>query len=105
MPPRPPAPPPTGRPDPPPRPLPRPPWAHRGPASPPTPTWARPRQSLAAARSPARARARAALSRVAEAAPLWQAWPARDPRPQNWQLEALRFARALLNEPSVAHSE
>ncbi len=52
-----------------------------------------------------RARALAALSRIDEAAPLWQGFLAREPRPSEWQLEGLRFARALLNQPSEARAE
>ncbi|MSP25990.1 MAG: lytic murein transglycosylase [Myxococcales bacterium] len=52
-----------------------------------------------------RARALAALSRIDEAAPLWNGYLARQPRPADWQLEALRFARALLNQPSEDRAE
>jgi soluble lytic murein transglycosylase len=61
--------------------------------------------TLADERSLVKARALAALHRVDEAAPIWRAWLARDPRPRHWQDEALRFGRALLNEPSTAHAE
>jgi len=52
-----------------------------------------------------RARSLAALRRVDEAAPSWKAYLGREPRPADWQTEALRWARALLEEPSVAHAE
>lgn len=52
-----------------------------------------------------RARGLAALRRVDEAAPIWRAYLAREPRPSDWQTEAIRFARALLEEPSTAHAE
>jgi len=52
-----------------------------------------------------RARALVALRKVDEAAPIWQAYLAREPRPSDWQSESLRFARALLEEPSREHAE
>lgn len=52
-----------------------------------------------------RAHALAALHRVDEAAPIVRAYLARDPKPSDWQNEALRFAKSLLEEPSIAHAE
>jgi soluble lytic murein transglycosylase len=52
-----------------------------------------------------RVHALAALHRIDEAAPFLRSYLAREPRPSDWQQEALRYAKALLEEPSVAHAE
>jgi soluble lytic murein transglycosylase len=52
-----------------------------------------------------RARALASERRVDEAAPLWDRYLAADPKPRGFHLPALRYARALLSQPSVAHAE
>jgi soluble lytic murein transglycosylase len=52
-----------------------------------------------------RARALAASRNVDDAAVLWRAYLGRRPLPQDWQLVALRFAKALLQQPSVEHAE
>jgi len=52
-----------------------------------------------------RARALASMGQVDAAAPIWRAELGRKPRPAGWQLIALRFAKALLEQPSVAHAE
>ncbi len=51
------------------------------------------------------ARAHAKNQDVDKAIPFWDAYLRRDPRPSGWQLEALRYAQALLNQPTVAHAE
>jgi len=53
----------------------------------------------------ATARGHAATRQVDEAAKIWRAYLARDPKPKGWQLVALRYAKALLNQPSIAHAE
>ena len=52
-----------------------------------------------------KARALAASRDVDAAAVIWRQYLARRPRPRHWQLVALRFTKALLNLPSVAHAE
>lgn len=42
---------------------------------------------------------------VDAAIPLWDGYLAKSPRPRGWQAVALRYAKALLNQPSVAHAE
>ncbi len=51
------------------------------------------------------ARVLAAVRRVDEAAPLWRSYLQRSPRPGGWRHVALRFARALLNQPSLQRAE
>ncbi len=53
----------------------------------------------------ATARALAKRREVDAAAEIWRAYLARTPRPAGWQLIALEYAKALLNQPSVAHAE
>lgn len=53
----------------------------------------------------AKADALAASRRIDEAADVWDAYLARSPRPGDWQVVALRYAKALLNQPSVARAE
>ncbi len=53
----------------------------------------------------ARAQALAAQRKVDAAARLWDAYLAKRPRPKGWQLVALRYARALVNQPTLPHAE
>ncbi len=52
-----------------------------------------------------RVRALVGLHRVDEATPIVRAYLAREPKPSDWQNEALRFATALLEQPSDAHAQ
>jgi len=52
-----------------------------------------------------RARAFADAGKVDKATPLYRAYLERVPKPKNWQVVALRYARSLLNQPSLAHAE
>lgn len=52
-----------------------------------------------------RARALADSGEVDRAAEIWEPYLARRPRSSGWQLVALRFARALLRQPSEARAE
>ena len=51
------------------------------------------------------ARAHADARHIDQAATIYRGYLARTPKPKNWQLVALRFARALLNQPSVERAE
>lgn len=53
----------------------------------------------------ATARAHARNGKVDQAIPLWDGYLAKQPRPRGWQMVALQYAKALLNEPTVAHAE
>ena len=52
-----------------------------------------------------RAAALAGTGEVDAAATIWKSYLARTPKPDGWQLVALRCAKALLEQPSVAHAE
>jgi soluble lytic murein transglycosylase len=51
------------------------------------------------------ANAHARNHEVDKSVPLWDAYLAKKPRPRGWQLVALHYAKALLNDPSVPHAE
>ncbi len=53
----------------------------------------------------ATARAHAKNREVDKSIALWDAYLAKQPRPRGWQMVALQYAKALLNQPSVAHAE
>jgi len=52
-----------------------------------------------------RARALVASRSVDRAAPIYRAYLAKRPRPSGWQVVALEFARALVNQPTHLHAE
>jgi soluble lytic murein transglycosylase len=61
--------------------------------------------ALAQERDLALAQAYSLRRDVDRAAPIWRAYLAHAPLPKGWQDVALRFARALLNQPSTDHAE
>ncbi len=52
-----------------------------------------------------KARALVASRQVDAAAPIFRAYLAKRPRPSEWQIVALEWARALVNEPTHAHAQ